>query len=117
MSGVVDELVEEALRELSDEQAQGRLWRASGGPEVSSFAEAKSRLWDDSGLSDAMERGVVYSEGIDSQLRRLRELLRGVDENTPVEILLASPQVVLARSLAQQLLHALRDFGYEHAES
>jgi hypothetical protein len=113
---VLDEIVEEALRELSDEQAQARLWRSSGGTEVSSLAEAKSRLWDDSGLADAMERGEIYNAPIDSQLRRLRDVLRRVDENEPVDALLASTDLATARALANELLEALRNFGYDRAD-
>ena len=47
MTRVLDEIVEEALRELSDEQDQARLWRSSGGTEVSS----------------AKSGGVVYDGG------------------------------------------------------
>ncbi len=113
---VFDEIVEDALRELSDEHAQARLWRSSGGTEVSSFAEAKSRLWDDSGLTDAMERGLVYSESTDAQLRRLDDVLRRIDENAPVDSLLERSDLAAARSLANELLEALRSFGYDRVD-
>lgn len=116
MSRVLDEIVEEALRELSDERAQARLWRSHGGAEVSSLAEAKSRLWDDSGLADAMDRGEVYSSSIDAQLRRLRDVVRGVDENAPVDTLLSSTELATTRELANELLEALRRFGYDRAD-
>lgn len=116
MTRVLDEIVEEALRELSDEQDQARLWRSSGGTEVSSLAEAKSRLWDDSGLADAIERGEVYNASIDAQLRRLREVLRHIDENAPIDALLASPDLATARKLASDLLETLRNFGYDRAD-
>jgi hypothetical protein len=112
---VVDQLVEDALRELADEHAQATLWNASGGPEVSSLAESKCRLWDDSGLSDAMERGVVYSKSIDTQLRQLRDVLRRIDESAPVDAILASPHLEAARALAKQVLESLRHYGYERA--
>jgi len=113
---VLDEIVEDALRELSDERAQARLWRSSGGTEVSSLAEAKSRLWDDSGLADAMERGEVYNAPIDTQLRRLRDVLRRIDENAPIDALLASTDLAKARQLANDLLETLRNFGYDRAD-
>jgi hypothetical protein len=112
---VLDEIVEEALRELADEQAQARLWRSSGGKEVSSLAEAKSRLWDDSGLADALERGEVYNSPIDTQLRRLRVVLHRLDENATVDALLASTDLATARELANHLVEALRNFGYDRA--
>jgi hypothetical protein len=115
MTRVVDEIVEDALRELSDEQSQIKLWTSSGDTEVSSLSEVKSRLWDDSGLLDEMERGVVYSDTIDAQLRRLRHLLRRLDENATVSALLANPDLATARSLAMDLLGALRALGYGRA--
>lgn len=115
MIHVADEIVEEALRELSDEHAQARLWSSAGGTKVSSLPEAKSRLWDDSGLSDAMDRSVAYNDEVDTQLRRLRVVLRRVDENAPVGTLLASPDLASARSLAKELLDRLRQFGYDRA--
>lgn len=116
MTRVLDEIVEEALRELSDEQEQARLWTSSGGPEVSSLTEAKSRLWDDSGLADAMQRGVVYSDSIDLQLRRLHDALRRIDENAPIAEVLASGNLATVRSLATELLEELRNFGYDRAD-
>jgi hypothetical protein len=117
VKGVLDGVVEEGLRELSDEDAQARLWSSSGGTEASSLTEAKSRLWDDSGLADAMERGVGYSDSIDMQLRRLRQVLRRIDENAPVTVLLRSEDLAEVRSLANKILAALRDFGYGPAEN
>lgn len=111
MTRVLDEIVEEALQELSDERAQTRLWRSSGGTEVSSLAEAKSRLWDDSGLADAIERGEVYNAPIDTQLRHVRDVLRRIDENAPVDAILASSDLAAARTLATDLLEELRNFG------
>jgi hypothetical protein len=115
MKLVLDEIVEEALRELSDERAQRKLWRSDGEAEVSSLAEVRSRLWDDSGLADAMERGVVYNSEVDAQLRRLDRVLEVLDDNTSVDTLLDSSQLATARSLAAELLEALRGLGYDEA--
>lgn len=116
MTRVIDELVEDALRELSDERAQAALWTSSGESEVSSLVEAKSRLWDDSGLADAMDRGIVYSPQIDELLHRLHNTLRQIDENAPVDVLLTSADLVTARSLAADALKALRHFGYSRVD-
>jgi len=56
---VIDELVEDALRALADESDQRRLWLSSGEAEVSSLTGCTSRLRDDSGLGDALDRGHV----------------------------------------------------------
>ena len=64
---VTDELVEDALRELADESDQRRLWLSSGehGAEVSSVTECISKLWDDGGLGEVLDRGdVVYTAEI-----------------------------------------------------
>jgi len=112
---VVDELVEDALRELADTDAQLRLWQASGGPEVSSLIECTSRLWDDSGLATALDHGVVYSETIDEHLSELRAVLHRIDAMAPVDVILASPDLSQARTLARALLQELTDFGHERA--
>lgn len=112
MTIVVDELVESALRELADETHQREMWLASTGPEVSSFTECISRLWDDSGLSEALDRPQsVYSPEIDQRLRELRTLLTGFDDSRSPEEILRDPQLDRARSMASALLEALRRFG------
>lgn len=80
MTRVIDELVESAPRELADEVHQRALWMVERGDQASSFEECTSRLWDDSGLADALERyETPYSAVIDQQLRELRAALRRVD--------------------------------------
>jgi hypothetical protein len=114
---VVDELVEDGLRELADEETQTRLWQASEGPEVSSLIECTSLLWDDSGLATAMDREVVYSSSIDEHLRQLRIVLHRINPTAPVDVILASPDLADARTLAQQLLEELTRFGHGRATS
>lgn len=117
MTRVDDELVEDALRELADEKAQAQLWQASEGPEVSSLIECTSRLWDDSGLATAMDRDVVYSDGIDNRLDQLRGVLHRIDATAPVDVILASPHLALARTLARALLEELAQFGHDRTNS
>ena len=115
MTRVVDELVEDALRELADEETQKWLWQATEGPEVSSLIECASRLWDDSGLATAMDRGVVYNDNIDRQLRLLRGLLHRIDATAPVDVILANAHLPDARTRAQTLLEELSRFGHDRA--
>lgn len=117
MSRVVDEIVEEALRELSDESVQRELWLAAGGSEVSSFTECISHLWDDSGLAEALDHpsAVIYTPQIDDRLRHLRQLLGRVDEGRSPRDILADPQLEESRAAAQQLLTDLREFGSSYA--
>lgn len=118
MSRVIDELVEDALRELADESAQRELWLAADGPRVSSFTECISRLWDDSGLSEALdsESGPVYTPEVDDRLSALRRLLRRIDERRAPEEILHDPQLEESRAIAQRLLMDLRQFGRHRAD-
>lgn len=112
MRRVVDELVEDALRELADESYQRELWLAATGPEVSSFIECHSRLFDDSGLGLALDApGVVYDSDIDERLRDLARILAGIDDSRPPEAILGDPQLGRARAIASALLEELRRFG------
>lgn len=116
MTRVVHDLVEDALRELADESSQRDLWLASGGPLVSSFIECTSRLWDDSGLADELDRqNIVYTAAIDERLRDLREVLRGIDGSRAPLAILDDPSLRRARSMAQNLLRSLTQLGYEDA--
>ena len=105
------ELVENALRELADVERQRRLWLSSGG-EVSSFIEVGSRLWDDSGLADALDgpHG-AYSAEIDGQLRALRTQLVRIDFARPPEEILEDPRLQRARSIASLILQSLSPQG------
>lgn len=111
----MDELVEDALRELADEETQTWLWRATQGPKVSSLLECASRLWDDSGLATEMDRGVVYNDNIDTHLRLLRGLLHRIDATAPVDVILANAHLPDARRRAQILLEELSRFGHDRA--
>ena len=118
MKQILDELIEDALRELADEERQRTLWLSTGPPEVSSFSECVSRLWDDSGLAAAMEQpGLVYDNKIDEELRRLDAVLGHVNAEQQVARLLTDPYLIQARGMAQALLKDLRRFGYDVASS
>ena len=110
MIHVYDETVAKGLHELADRAVQERLWRSTGPPEVSSFDECLSSLWDDNGLTDAMDRpGVVFTVDIDAQLRRLDKKLSKVDPWQSVDDLLRDPKLEEIRLMARMLLDDLRD--------
>ncbi len=103
-------LVREALAEVADEAYQREIWLAGDGPRVGSLLEATERLFDDSGLGDALERAgsPAFDESIDSRLRRLRQvLMRLADSNVTVAEVLADRRMVEARALAAEALFAL----------
>jgi hypothetical protein len=99
--------VVEALRELADPAERSRLWLSSGG-EASSIVECTCRLFDDSGLGDALDRGEpVFSERIDRELQLLRKVLASIDVGRDPTELLADPSVSEAGVRAGGVLAAL----------
>jgi hypothetical protein len=114
MIDIVDELIEDALRELADESRQRHLWLASNGDEISSFTECVERLWTDSGLAHELERrDVVYTHAIDDDLRKLDAFLHGIDASRADEEIIDDPHFQRARLMARKLLRDVREFGLE----
>lgn len=100
---VYTETVRDALAELSDAEYQRRVWMGRGAAnEMSSFDESVERLFGDSGLSIALDRGGVYGSHVDDELRRLHALVGRIDgARSPAEILL-DPLLGPVRELAQR---------------
>lgn len=61
----------DALTELADRSYQERVWAGLAAAEMSSFEECAERLFDDSGLSIALEQGTVFGVEVDGLLRDL----------------------------------------------
>lgn len=98
MSKVYASLAIDALHELADE--------------VSSFEEAVSRLWDDSGLGLALERmRPVYDEETDALLRQLAMALRRIDQDQAPAALLDDAALQTVRTLAARVLARLQQHG------
>ena len=90
-------LVLECLQELSDASLQDHAW-----PNSSSPSETVNQLFDDSGLGDLLETGVVFSEQADATLRQLSEYVDAIDFECSVEDLLADQRWSKVRELASQ---------------
>ena len=82
-------MVIDRLLELADRRFQQRVWLASSGPEVSSFAEAICGLFNDSGLIIPLEKGeCAFTEEIDRMLRRLGAMAHALDElQSPADLI------------------------------
>jgi hypothetical protein len=107
---VLHGLVIEGLDDLADEDRQRRLWLSDGTDgEVSSLGEAWATTFDDSGLAVALERGSVYPDRSDSDLARLRQVLRRVPIKSPPEEIITSSVMADVRVLASSLATRLRD--------
>ena len=76
MTGIDKQRVGLALEELANREEQERLWLSDGSSgEVSSFTEAICGLYDDSGLSRALDSGELSDE----LSKRFCELSRRID--------------------------------------
>ena len=95
-------LILEALQELSDASFQDRAWRRREGSEISSPNEVVNQLFDDSGLGDLLEDGLVFSEQADSTLQQLSRYIDTIDFERPVDDLLVDERWTKVRELAAQ---------------
>ncbi len=96
-----------ALQYLSDAEFQRRAWLASEGPVVSSFSEDVSQVFDDTGLSLALNAGRCppeLEERVFTALKELGAAVRRVDQAAPPERLLQDPRVKEVRELAARAL-------------
>lgn len=101
MTGVLTQIVIDALVELADEDVQRRRWTATMGLEVGSFTEAVSQLLDDSGLGDALDSGrEVYGAQTDELLAELADSLTRIDGSRSPQIVLADKRMDEVRRLA-----------------
>lgn len=101
------DLVLDALREIAYPEERERLWLSTGDPEVSSPDECRCRLFDDSALGLALEKGVVVSPEIDARLERLGHILRRIESRRPVEEVLSDPKLQEAQAIARELIPLL----------
>lgn len=101
-------LVRECLRELADYEFQKRTWLASTGPEVSSFSELISQLYDDTGLGDALEGAdLIFDARIDGILREIDKAASHVNQRLPASQLLEEPSMKVIRRLATEAIEGL----------
>ena len=107
MVKVIIAVLQEGLLELSDEAFQRQVWTGSAGDAVqSSLDECLASVFDDSGLTEALDKGGVdLEDDLYASLRRLDSITRAIDARAPVEQLLDDPALRRAR---EEAAHALR---------
>lgn len=96
-----------ALRDLSNADFQRRAWLASEGPVVSSFSEDVCQVFDDTGLSLALDAGRCPPELEEQAFTALQELdaaVGRVEQAAPPERLLQDPRVKEVREIAARAL-------------
>lgn len=106
----------EALRKLSDAEYQRRAWLASAGPVVSSFDEQACQVFDDTGLSPAVDTGRRPPELSEQAFAALKDLDRAVsrvEQGAPPERLLEDPRVEQVRMIAARALALLEGHSGE----
>jgi hypothetical protein len=115
MTAILTDQVRAALNELSDVEYQARVWTGRGaGDEMSSFVECVERLFDDSGLEQALDAGdSVFGSQIDEQLRALGDLLVKIDSAQAPDELIDDPRMRLVRQRAASIAQAI-DEGGQH---
>lgn len=104
------DMIIDALKELSDEAYQRRVWCGAGGQEMSSFCEAICGLFDDSGLGSALETSThrhIFSSNVDESLRELRVAISKINQSAPPADLIRDPKMQLVRELAKLTLQNL----------
>jgi hypothetical protein len=101
---VYQELVLDGLAQLSATRGEQTAAWGGNSDEMTSFVEAVETLFDDSGLSDALLGGPVYSPEIDEALAQLQVALTPIDPYQPLEGLVNDPSLTAARAMAARLL-------------
>lgn len=73
---IIIPILEEALRELADEDLQRHVWLGHSKTEVSSMSENTAALFNDSGLDVVLDKKqAIFSPNIDNDLAQLRKTL------------------------------------------
>lgn len=102
LSEVVDSLVE-----LSDKDVQERLWLYGGTKEMSSFEEAICGIFDDGGVTKALDRGEL-DPLISILFVRLNALIDKIPTNISPQEQIDHPAMLDIRKVSLELLHLLR---------
>ena len=107
---VYKEMVRDALIELADEDYQRQHWTSLTPSGQSSLEECWERLFDDSGLGDALDgEAEVFGEQSDQCLREVDAALRQVPATASADDVIASDEMALVRSVAKTTLDLLPD--------
>jgi len=102
-----DDNVRDALAELADSEFQARLWMGLEPGLVSSPTECVLAIFEDSGLSRALQSGGAYGEPTDELLRRIESLTAELDLNRSFEELERDERFTESRRLAAEVLVTL----------
>lgn len=103
-------ILKDCLVELADIEFQRRTWLANSGPEVSSFSELVSQLFDDTGLSDVIDSHNLQEfvgDAAANKLRMLDNAISKIDQSIEPNNLIVLPEMAEIRVLAKEVLNAM----------
>jgi hypothetical protein len=95
------------LEELSNREEQERLWLGNSGGEMSSFTEAICGVFDDAGLTRAIESNFLqknYSEAFCRKVNELDRTINSIPENSSPREIIDHPRMEQIRILASEIL-------------
>jgi Lon protease-like protein len=103
-----------SLEELASKEEQERLWLGRNKDEISSFEEARCGVFDDAGLTRAIDSGFLadnYSEAFCGKVDELHRSVKSIPDNSKPEDVLNHPEMERIRCLATALLEMLPNEG------
>ena len=95
------------LEELSSREEQERLWLGNNEGEMSSFTEAICGVFDDAGLTRAIESDFLqknYSATFCRKVNELDRTINSIPENSSPRDIIDHPQMEQIRILAGEIL-------------
>jgi len=98
----------DGLTELSDREVQIKLWIHGDEDGMSSFTEAICGIFDDGGVTRAIEAGLI-SEPLLGLFRQLDALIDEIPEHAKPSVIIKHPVMPKVKSVALNLLQALHD--------
>ena len=98
----------QALEEIANTTRQRQSWVDLSDSLFPSPTELVCQLFDDSGVNDLLEKGIVFSEDTDAILRRLSSLAGELDLDISPEVLLSSAQWIELTYQAARALDMVR---------
>lgn len=93
-----------SLAEMASPLFQERVWVRPSTEWESSYIECVSRLFDDSGLQDALRSGIVFGDEVDGLLRKIDEVTDGIDFRRAEDSIVADPDFRSCSKIAANVL-------------
>lgn len=93
-----------SLAEMASPLFQSRVWLEVESPWQSSYIECIARLFDDSGLHDALSESSIDGDEIDSLLTEIDNLTDQIDFSSPQSEIVADQRFIRCSRIAADIL-------------